>query len=305
MFDDEIPLGASLVTVGVYERLSEARERGLVVAAMNLPYWVVRDGALFTLRVENSARDAVLSELQNFENERAAHPPLANVDEPPLRRVRSVPLFVAGWIFAAFWLLQNVIGDKWVERGLADNARIVEGGEWWRLFTALTLHSDFAHFAANLAAGLLFAAFMGMQFGAGVSWLAIVISGALGNLLNAWFYAGQPHYSLGASTAVFGALGVLVSSDFIARLRHSHSRNRWQLIVPIGAGLGLLAFLGSGDEQKQQTDYMAHLFGFCAGLLLGGLLAALPRRIVEHRAWQIICGAMAFLIMVGSWLAAK
>jgi membrane associated rhomboid family serine protease len=306
MSDELIPSAAPLVGVGAYERLSDARERGLVVAAMNLPHWVVRQGDLFTLLVEGSARDAVLAELQKFENERSAQRATAAAE--PERawpaRAHTVSLFAGGWIVAGFWFLQNVFGEKWIDPGIADSARIVAHGEWWRTFTALTLHADFAHFAANLAAGLLFAAFLGLQFGGGASWLMIVISGALGNWVNAWFYRGEPHQSLGASTAVFGALGTLVMSDFLARLRSPHSRNRWQLVVPIGAGLGLLAFLGAGDAQKQ-TDYMAHLWGFAAGALLGLLMTPVPRTILANRVLQIVAGLSALLLLAVAWILAR
>lgn len=302
MSDDPFPPDASLVTVGAYERLSEARERGLVVAAMNLPHWVVREGPWFTLRVEERARDAVMRELQKFEAEVSARSSAPAI-EPATIHLRTAPLFIAAWILSAFWFVQNVLGERWIDAGLADSGKIMRDGEWWRAITALTLHGDFAHFAANLAAGLLFAAFLSMQFGAGASWLAIVLCGVGGNFLNAWFYAADGHRSVGASTAVFGALGILMASDFIARIRNPHSRGRWQLIVPVGAGLGLLAFLGAGDEQHQ-TDYMAHLWGFCAGAMVGMLVTALPRGFLQRRVSQLACGIVAALILAAGWLLA-
>ena len=51
-------------------------------------------------------------------------------------------------------------------------------GEWWRAFTALTLHADIGHLGANLAAGLVYAAFLLPIFGSGWTWLFIVLAGA-------------------------------------------------------------------------------------------------------------------------------
>src|SRR5688572_197124 len=129
MSDDPFPPDASLVTVGAYERLSDARERGLVVAAMDLPHWVVREGRWFTLRVEERARDAVMHELGKFEAELSSRPPAPAVATPI--RFRSAALFLAAWVFAAFWLVQNVVGEKWTAAGLADSAKMLRGGEWW------------------------------------------------------------------------------------------------------------------------------------------------------------------------------
>jgi membrane associated rhomboid family serine protease len=152
-----------------------------------------------------------------------------------------------------------------IDRGEAMNRWII-AGEWWRTITALTLHRDLSHFMANLGFGLLFAAFLQPRLGGGVTWLGIVLSGALGNSVNAWFYKSSLHSSIGASTAVFGGLGLLMAWEFIARWRIPHTRHWWQFVVPLGGGLALLAFLGSSDEAAgDRTDYMAHFLGFRLG----------------------------------------
>src|SRR5438034_425376 len=68
--------------------------------------------------------------------------------------------------------------------------------------------------------------------------------------------------SIGASTAVFGALGALAAFP-------QHRRRAW---VPLGAGLALLAFLGT----SKRADLAGHLCGFVAGLLLGAVASRLP-----------------------------
>ena len=67
---DDKPLAA----VGRYPRFSQAQERGLVAAAMDLPYWVIREGNEFVLYVEESASAVVSPELAKFEEESAARP---------------------------------------------------------------------------------------------------------------------------------------------------------------------------------------------------------------------------------------
>jgi hypothetical protein len=56
------------------------------------------------------------------------------------------------------------------------------------------------------------------RLGAGATALGIVASGALGNLLNAvWHHSvsGHDHASIGASTAVFGAVGLLAATQLV------------------------------------------------------------------------------------------
>jgi hypothetical protein len=93
--------------------------------------------------------------------------------------------------------------------------------------------------------------------------------------------------------------------EWVARWRHPHSRSLWQLIVPIGAGLALLAFLGVGDEDsRQKIDYMAHFWGGVAGFIGGALAEA--GRVKERilRRGQILAGLAAVFLVGGAWLLA-
>lgn len=302
MSDETAAPNLPLAEVGRYALLSQARERGLVVSAMELPHWIVREGPVFVLRVEERSRDVVARELERFEAERrelAAQPRL----EPPVEKIETSSLYVAGWLMSGCWLAQNLVDEKWIDRGEAMSRRIVEHGEWWRALTALTLHGDFAHFAANLVTGLIFAAFAIPHLGAGLAWLAIVLSGLLGNLLNAWFYSAQSHTSIGASTAVFGALGLVVGGEFVTRFSSPHTRSRWQLVLPLGAGLALLAWLGVGDEQKR-TDYMAHFWGFIAGIALGAASVALRLKKRAPRPVQRVCAVLGPALLGFAWWVA-
>ena len=57
-------------------------------------------------------------------------------------------------------------GVDWLGAGeLAGSA--VRAGDWWRVFTALTLHADAGHLVANLFFGAFFGAFAGQLLGSG------------------------------------------------------------------------------------------------------------------------------------------
>ena len=296
----DVPLAA----VGHYAKFSDAQERGLVAAALDRAYWVKREGPEFVLYVEAAEREGVAAELQKFEFERFERAAELAHAAKPVPKIETMSLFVAAWAMSMFWFAQNYAPPEWIERGEADSARIIFGGHWWRAVTALTLHGDLSHLAANLATGLVFAAFVQPQLGAGLAWFGIVLSGTLGNVANAWFYRGEPHLSIGASTAVFGALGLLVAGEFVDRLRHAATRAWWQLVLPLGAGLALLAYLGAGDEHSRRTDSMAHLFGFAAGLALGAPAAAARLRDHTPRWLQFATGCSALSALAGAWLIA-
>jgi membrane associated rhomboid family serine protease len=212
---------------------------------------------------------------------------------------RIVPLFVAAWFMLGFWALQNRFEPRCMELGGAASDRIL-AGEIWRVLTSLTLHADVVHMGANLASGLLFGGFLLSRLGVGCAGLAVISAGAIGNALNAVAHGAHPQISIGASTAVFGALGVLCAIESVNSLRSSSQRNLWRLILPVGAGWGLLAFLGTG-EGRGSTDLMAHLLGFIAGAVIGtGLeILRIPARIGKIGQWT--AGILAGFMLIGAW----
>ena len=80
---------------------------------------------------------------------------------------------------------------------------------------------------------------------------------------------GSSHNSVGFSTAVFGTIGIL--SGYQAANRRTAAMK--EILLPLAAGAGLLAFLGAGGPR---TDLGAHFFGLLAGAVIGGLLVFLP-----------------------------
>ena len=174
------------------------------------------------------------------------------------------------------------------------SARHVVNGEWYRSATALLLHADSLHLAGNIAGMALFATAVCSISGWGLGWLLILASGIAGNLINAYVY-GYGHNAIGASTAVFGALGLLSSYQFLKKIKTP--RTRFQALLPLGSGLALLAFLGSSSH----TDIMAHLFGFLSGVLIGFLYYGSVRIQLAWR-WQAAALACVILVLTLAWL---
>jgi rhomboid protease GluP len=109
------------------------------------------------------------------------------------------------------------------------------------------------------------------------------------------------HAAIGASTAVFAALGILSGHAWSARpVRWRGGIRRW---APIGAGLMLLAFLGFGGER---TDVGAHVLGFAIGAASGFLLGRAGRRLPQGALAQGVFGAIACgLLLLAGLLALR
>jgi AcrR family transcriptional regulator len=134
--------------------------------------------------------------------------------------------------------------------------------------------------------GLLLA-LLARALGPGVAAVLLLVAGAGGTFLAAQLVR-RDFVSVGASTAVFGTLGAL------AALRQNRSR-AW---IPLGAGLALLAFLGT----SKRADLAGHLCGFGVGALLGAAASLLPP--LRSAPAQLALAAFAAATPVAAWMIA-
>ena len=180
------------------------------------------------------------------------------------------------------------------DAGALDAGR-VQTGQWWRAWTALTLHLDSAHILANLGAGAWFGWLAGQLLGPGTTWLLVVLGAGGANLIEG-LTAAPDHRSVGASTAVFTALGLMAAWSWRERLQ---LRQRWPTrLAPLIAGVLLLGWLGTEGEH---THVMAHLLGFAVGAGLGIVAALLP---VLTRLPQWLAALSALAVLALAWTCA-
>lgn len=289
-----------LVELGRFSHLKEARERGLVLAASGLTHSIGREGEVWTLRCAQADVPRAVFELAAYEAELMNADPPEEDASPVKVRWWSLPLVAL--LMVGFAVAQAELGEKWREAGILSSDLVCARGEWWRTVTALTLHGDAPHVLANLGSGIWFGGLLVPSFGQGLTWLAVIVSGALGNALTAWAYYPGLHRSLGASSAVFGALGLLVGDALVRLLQRRSGRTWWRWVLPLGAGVGLLAFLGAG-EGKSNVDVLAHLWGFAVGMVLGfGIGVFRPSPASVGLQWS--CGVAAAFLVGTAWMLA-
>jgi len=285
-----------LVEVGRYPTQKAAEQGALVLAAVGISSRVEPFGRAMALMVTARHAERARWELASYAREnRHDHRHRA----PPVRidrwSIEAALAYIAVLIFAFVADSKSLDGLPWQHLGAA-NAGLIVDGAWWRTITALTLHTGSVHLFGNIAAGTIFGVLLSHRLGGGVAWLAILIAGALGNGLNAAFQPSD-HLSIGASTAVFGALGLLAGMALASpkALQWRGTLRRW---APIGAGLMLLAFFGMGGER---TDIWAHVFGFAAGAALGFGLAHLDPAPLRQRTIQATAAAAALGLVALAW----
>ncbi len=271
-------------------------DRALVLTSLQIPHQIIEDGGACVLVVPASFSARAIEEIWLFDQE---NPPVIARPRKVLPHRNPVP-GVAAYAIVLFVVTglagYSYFGQDWVAAGRIDGA-LIRSGEWWRTITALTLHSGLRHLVGNLIFGTLFGLFAGRLLGSGVAWLAIIIAGASGNLLNTLLLEST-HRSVGASTAVFAALGLVAGYVWRGKLM---SQERWPYRVgPIVGGFALLMYTGTGDSQ---TDIGAHLLGFLCGFA-GGMLLTLAGQQYFDRQWQFRAGVLAIAVIMGAWTLA-
>ncbi len=237
---------------------------------------------------------------------------LAEYDEEEARRLRPrprsvlrVPKIEAPLAYVAvmtfFFVAQQAgaFGFDWLNAGAARVGLIVQG-EWWRTVTSLFLHADVGHLLGNLGMGVVVGLLLAQMLGSGVAWFAMLAAGIAGNVLNA---AIQPpsHGAIGASTAVFGGIGLLAGFTQVAANAPWHrGARKW---APVGAGLALLVLMGTAGEN---TDVWAHVTGFVAGGVMGLLLGKFGGNLAGRGRLQVLA-ALAIAAAAGAawWLALR
>jgi membrane associated rhomboid family serine protease len=283
--------------------LSEERAQlwALVLEARYLPCRIEPCADGWRLLAPAERFDAVRKELRLFEEENRNWPP----HPPPATTLaeNTLATFSVLILLATFHNLTrldiSLSGNyplDWTAIGNAHSARILDG-QWWRLVTALTLHVDWLHLVSNLALGGIFIVSLCHELGSGLAWGLLLGSGVLGNLANASLQLPD-HRSVGASTVVFGAVGILAALNLLRNRRYL--QRRWPL--PVAAALALLALLGT---EGKQTDLGAHLFGFIFGIGLGLPAGYLVER--RGRPGTLLNAMLALVcavVVVVSWWAA-
>jgi len=194
-----------------------------------------------------------------------------------------------GLAWCAFLLVLFAYGESHphlVKAGLMDR-QAVWSGEWWRLFTAVTLHRDLHHLVSNLVAGVLLLGLAMGAFGSGIGLLAAYLAGVGGNLAGLFLHTGEYH-SLGASGMIFGALGLL-SGQMFGLPGSAVVTARQIMIRRVLSGFLLLVLLGLSPN----VDVIAHVGGFFWGILFGALLARWPnlyaRNTLVNRLAELLC----------------
>ncbi len=200
-------MSAAVIEVFRSTRRADCDERAFVLAAIGIAGTIHFDGLQYLLEVEAADLRRALTQLGQYELERAGQrlPPPPPLPGYPYAWVGCI-VYVATLIGIGLTVSNGLWRLDAFDIGELDAGR-VQAGQWWRAWTALTLHLDGLPIwppASPPACGFVISRPRRSAVAAPGS--LIVTGAACANLLEGLL--GPPtHLSVGASTAVFTALG--------------------------------------------------------------------------------------------------
>jgi len=268
---DGIP--GDLAEAGTYPTAAAGFDHGLVVLAMGCPYWLLPCGDGFRLLVEPGELEEVRVQLGCFDRESVGWPPPPPARGPVRRMEIATPLLWALAVMAVYGA-QGRWPGLLEESGALDAQAVFDRGEYWRIATALFLHADVGHLVSNALSGIFAFSAVLSTLGRRRGWLLLAVAALTGNLAIAALNYPGPYLSLGASTAIFGGLGLLTGRAVRVVGQHRPERSWRSVFASLAAGVVLLGMFGAGGIH---IDVGAHAAGFAAGLAWG-FCAGVPRR---------------------------
>lgn len=293
MYEQEVP-----TEVYRSRRPKRVREHALVLQALGIPFATRQDGGELLIAVPAGMSERASRELAAYQNENRGWPRPDEIPEVLTQELGGVVAWVGTLV--VFFLLQtrNALGVTSAAGSV--HAASIQDGEWWRAVTSLTLHGDLQHVLSNIVFGALFLGIVAQLLGTGLGLSAVLLSGALGNLLNGWIQA--PDFrAIGASTAVFGALGIIGANRWQRRRQHKGRRGTW---IPLFAAAALFGWLGTGGDRIDRIDVFGHLCGFLAGLAIGWSFAKWGEGLARSEGAQRAAGVAALAAVIAAWALA-
>ncbi|KAF8379439.1 hypothetical protein HHK36_028875 [Tetracentron sinense] len=163
--------------------------------------------------------------------------------------------------------LEKLGGLEWDE--------VVHRHQGWRLVTCIWLHAGVIHLLANMLSLVFIGIRLEQQFGFVRIGIVYLLSGFGGSILSSLFI--QNNISVGASGALFGLLGAMLSeliTNWTIYSNKAAALFTLVIIIAINLAVGILP----------HVDNFAHIGGFLTGYLLGFVMLLRPQfGWVEHQ----------------------
>lgn len=163
----------------------------------------------------------------------------------------------------------------------------ISEGEYWRLFTAMFLHSNYLHIGSNALGLFIFGYIVECSYGHGRFILIYVLAGLAGSVMSYLF--NPTSVAVGASGAILGVVGALAA--FFLLQRKTFGKHAQNSLIAVAIIVAINIFIGLS---MPGIDNWAHAGGLVAGFVLG--LALSP----QYRTARTVLGRPVIINTTGS-----
>lgn len=246
----------------------QCQEISLLLSSQGIPHWTHHnplpspDQDIHWVGVERDLASLALEQIRLYEEE--------NTESQGLPLAPLSLSWHALWIlsipFCTAMILSLLDSYRLKAQGINDTRKVLQG-EWWRVFTAQTLHADAHHLASNLISGFFILSLLAYRIALPRVAGLLALLAALANTGVALTLSSD-FRSLGFSTYVFATLGMLASLEW--RLLPPHPVGLLKRLEPLLAAFLIAVMMGLGEN----SDILGHFYGLICGIL-GGLI--IPR----------------------------
>lgn len=185
------------------------------------------------------------------------------------REMACTIFLVAANVIVFFWLsFGGMTEDGWymLQHGAMYTPYFMNQKEYYRIFTSIFLHFGFQHLINNMLSLVILGRYLEPVVGKVRFLIIYILSGLAGNLLSLAgdVITGEYAVSAGASGAVFGITGALLSLTIL-------NRGRILGITKQGVMIMIAVSLYNGFA-SEGVDNLAHIGGLLCGFLVTFLL---------------------------------
>jgi membrane associated rhomboid family serine protease/Flp pilus assembly protein TadD len=236
--------------------------------------------------------------------------PVQRVETAPWKRRESSSMLVTQGIFginAAVFIAMalsagvSVFGDAaWLKVGVqlgANYGPYTLSGQWWRLVAYMFIHGGLLHIAFNMWCFWNLGRLAESVYGHWTYFSVYILTGLAAGLNSLAWHFSVP--SVGASGAIFGIAGALISSFYLGEFslpKAAMSGMLRSVVTFVGYNL----FFGAAIAQ---TDNAAHIGGLLMGLMLGALIAKVaPMQEDIPRRVAVLMVGVVFVVGGAMWL---
>lgn len=168
-----------------------------------------------------------------------------------------------------------------LEHGAMFAPFVMEGREYYRLFTSVFMHFGIRHIANNMLVLFVLGDNMERALGSIKYLVFYLLSGVGANLVSMYWGINDPVQAVGAgaSGAIFGVIGGLLYAVLVNKGRLEDLSTR-QLVAMIVFSL-YFGFTSTG------VDNVAHIAGLVIGIILAAVMYRKPRKSPVQKLWEL------------------